>query len=77
MQRTEAMGYRIKITDKARRRLASMGYKRRYGARALKRTLTDHVEEPIAQLIIDGRLHEGDTVVVEGGRSEGVRLRVA
>ncbi len=77
MQRTEAMGYRIKITDKARRRLAAMGYERRYGARALKRTLTDHVEEPIAQLIVDGKLREGDTVVIEGGRSEGVRLRVA
>ena len=77
VQRTEALGYRIKITDTARQRLAAMGYERRFGARALRRTLTDHVEEPIAQLIIDGRLHAGDTVVVEGGRSDGVRLRVA
>ena len=77
MRRTEALGYRIKITDTARQRLAAMGYERRFGARALRRTLTDHVEEPIAQLIIDGRLHAGDTVVVEGGRSDGVRLRVA
>ena len=77
MARTEAMGYQIKITDTAKQRLATMGYEQRYGARALKRTLTDHVEEPIAQLIIDGRLHAGDTIVIEGGRSEGVRLRVA
>ena len=28
-------------------------------------------------LIIDGKLHEGDTVVVESDKSHGVKLRVA
>ena len=77
MRRTQSLGYQLKITETARQRLAAMGYEERFGARALRRTLTDRVEEPIAQLIIDGRLHAGDTVVVEGDRSEGVRLRVA
>jgi ATP-dependent Clp protease ATP-binding subunit ClpC len=54
-----------------------MGYERRYGARALRRTLLDHVEEPLSALIIDGKLREGDTVVVESDRSHGIRLRVA
>ena len=75
--RTRRLGYRLRITRGARRRLAAMGYEARYGARALKRTLTDQVEEPLSSMIIDGRLREGDTVVVESDRSGGVRLRVA
>ena len=45
--------------------------------RSLKRTLMDNVEEPLSTLIIDGKLHEGDTVVVESDKSHGVKLRVA
>ena len=75
--RTRSLGYNVKITDGAKRRLAAMGYESRYGVRSLKRTLMDNVEEPLSTLIIDGKLHEGDTVVVEADRSQGVRLRVA
>ena len=75
--RTRRLGYRVKITDGAKRRLATMGYEARYGVRSLRRTLTDHVEDPLSALIIDGKLHEGDTVVVESDRSHGVKLRVA
>lgn len=77
LRRTDRLGYRVRITDGARRRLASMGYEARYGVRALKRTLADQVEEPLSALIIDGRLRTGDTVVVESDRARGVRLRVA
>lgn len=76
-ERARKLGYRMRITDGARQRLAAMGYERRYGARALRRTLLDHVEEPLSALIIDGKLREGDTVVVESDRSHGIRLRVA
>ncbi len=75
--RTERLGYRVRITDTAKRRLASMGYEARYGVRSLRRTLTDNVEEPPSSLIIDGGLREGDTVVVESDKAGGVRLRVA
>ena len=76
-ERTRRLGYKVKITDGAKRRLAAMGYESRYGVRSLKRTLMDNVEEPLSGLIIDGKLHEGDTVVVESDKSHGVRIRVA
>ena len=76
-ERTRRLGYKVKITDGAKRRLAAMGYESRYGVRSLKRTLMDNVEEPLSTLIIDGKLHEGDTVVVESDNSHGVKLRVA
>ena len=77
MARTGRLGYKVKITDGAKRRLAAMGYESRYGVRSLKRTLMDNVEEPLSALIIDGKLHEGDTVVVESDKGHGVKLRVA
>ena len=76
-ERTRRLGYKVKITDGAKRRLAAMGYESRYGVRSLKRTLMDNVEEPLSTLIIDGKLHEGHTVVVESDKSHGVKLRVA
>ena len=76
-ERTRRLGYKVKITDGAKRRLAAMGYESRYGVRSLKRRLMDNVEEPLSSLIIDGKLHEGDTVVVESDKSHGVKLRVA
>lgn len=75
--RTQRLGYRVRITDTAKQRLAAMGYESRYGVRSLKRTLMDNVEEPLSTLIIDGRLREGDTVVVESDKTQGVKLRVA
>ena len=77
MARTGRLGYKVKITEGAKRRLAAMGYESRYGVRSLKRTLMDNVEEPLSSLIIDGKLHEGDTVVVESDKAHGVKLRVA
>lgn len=77
LSRTRRLGYKVRITEGAKRRLALMGYEARYGARALKRTLTDQVEEPLSGLIIDGKLPQGGTVVVESDKSRGIRLRVA
>lgn len=75
--RIERLGYRLRITSSAKRRLATMGYEVRYGVRSLKRTLADRVEEPLSALIIAGALQAGDTVVVEADKMQGVRLRVA
>lgn len=77
MARTDKLGYKIQITESAKRRLATMGYEQRYGARALKRTLTDQVEEPLSTLIIDNKLREGDTVIIESDHRDGIRFRVA
>lgn len=77
LARTSKLGYKVKVTDAAKRRLAALGYESRYGVRSLKRTLMDNVEEPLSALIIDGKLHEGDTVVVESDKTQGVKFRVA
>ena len=75
--RASKLGLEVKITAGAKRQLAENGYESRFGVRALKRTLTDEVEEPLATLIIEGKLRDGDTVVIEKSKPGGVVLRVA
>ena len=75
--RTQDLGYDISITDAAKHRLATIGYQTRYGARALRRTLQRHIEEPLATLIIDGQLHSGSAVTINDNGNDGVILRVA
>lgn len=74
--RMSRLGYGIRVTAGARRELAALGYERRYGARALKRVLADKVETPVSNMIIDGMLRSGDTIVVGKSRS-GIVLKVA
>ncbi len=74
--RAGRMGYNIKITTAAKRILAAKGFQEKFGARALKRTITEEVEEPLSTLIIEGGLREGDTVIVEQENQE-ITLRVA
>ena len=48
--------------------LAQEGYDPVYGARPLKRVIQRELQNPLAQMILDGTLGEGDTVQVTGGR---------
>ncbi len=71
--RARKLGYKLKASAKARKQLASMGYEPRYGVRSLKRTILDHIEEPLAQMIVSGQLSVGDTVNI-GVANEQIAL---
>ena len=47
--------------------LADRGYDPAYGARPLKRTIQKAVEDPLAELLLSGRLKDGETVPVALG----------
>ena len=74
-RRVVELGYRLSISDEAKAALVKKGYEPCYGVRSLKRTLLDHVEEPLAELIVDGELAEGDSVEV-GCCDERINLQV-
>ena len=74
--RAKQLGYTLEVQSDARRRLAHLGYEARYGARALRRTLLDKVEEPLSALIVDGKLHIGGKVLIEV-LNDDITLRVA
>jgi ATP-dependent Clp protease ATP-binding subunit ClpB len=42
-----------------------MGYDQQFGARPLKRVIQREVENRIARGILEGTIHDGDTVVID------------
>lgn len=56
---------RGEVTPAAREWLAAEGYDSRYGARALKRVITESVENPIAQMIVSGTIAPKDRIVID------------
>jgi ATP-dependent Clp protease ATP-binding subunit ClpB len=55
---------KLELDDKARTWLANRGYDPAYGARPLKRVIQRHVQDPLAEQILAGRVKDGDTVRV-------------
>ena len=77
LKRTQEQGYSIEITADAKRHLATIGYDSQYGARALRRTLSTNIEEPLSSFIIEGRLRTGGSVEIWHDENEGLLLQVA
>ena len=50
--------------------IADLGYDPVFGARPLKRAIGEHVLDPLSMEIIEGRIHEGDTVVIDAKGDE-------
>ena len=63
----------LDLDASARDWLANKGYDAAYGARPLKRVIQKHVQDPLAELILSGKIHDGDTVAIDAG-PEGLRI---
>ena len=64
-RRIEELGYSITLDDSARKFLAEKGYDVQFGARPLKRALQSYIEDEISELLLDGALKSGDSILVE------------
>jgi ATP-dependent Clp protease ATP-binding subunit ClpB len=58
---------RLAISDDAKRWLANTGYDPVYGARPLKRAIQRSLQDPLARLILEGQIGDGDVVEVDAG----------
>ncbi len=63
--RIHNLGYEIKLTDAAKEFIAEKGFDPNFGARPLKRAIQKYLEDPIAEEILKGELHEGDTIEID------------
>ncbi|MEE9546219.1 MAG: ATP-dependent chaperone ClpB [Hyphomicrobium sp.] len=54
----------IELNDQARSWIANRGYDPAYGARPLKRVIQRHMQDPLAEQILAGRIKDGETVKV-------------
>ncbi|MBV9575034.1 MAG: AAA family ATPase, partial [Gammaproteobacteria bacterium] len=57
--------YGISVSEEALDYLAASGYDPVYGARPLKRSIQQHVENPLAQQILSGKFVPGDTIRID------------
>jgi ATP-dependent Clp protease ATP-binding subunit ClpB len=58
----------LKLDDKARDWLAAKGYDPAYGARPLKRVIQKYVQDPLAEMVLAGKIHDGETVKITAGK---------
>ena len=58
----------IKLEPNARDWLADKGWDPAYGARPLKRVIQKSVQDPLAELILSGRIKDGETVAITAGK---------
>ncbi|MDE0967622.1 MAG: ATP-dependent Clp protease ATP-binding subunit [Flavobacteriaceae bacterium] len=63
--RTEELGYKIKLTKKAKDFIAEKGFDKQYGARPLKRAIQKYLEDELAEEIIKSKIQTGDNIKVD------------
>lgn len=65
--RVSSLNLKIKLEPGAIDWIAEEGYDPVYGARPLKRVIQNRLQNPIAELILAGKLSDGDVIEVTGG----------
>ena len=64
----------LDVSDSAREWLASMGYDPAFGARPLRRLVQTEVGDQLARMLLSGKVHDGDTVLVDQTGGEHLEL---
>ena len=73
-QRLTDRRIRLDVTDSAREWLANTGYDPAYGARPLRRLVQTEVGDQLARMLLAGKVHDGDTVLVDQTGGEHLEL---
>ena len=63
-RRLEKLGVRLELSEEVLGRLADEGRDEKFGARPLRREIQRRLEDPAAELLLDGRLQAGDRLIV-------------
>ena len=63
--RINSLGFKIELTKKAKVFVADKGYDEKYGARPLNRAIQKHIEDPLAEEIIQKKVKEGDLIKID------------
>jgi len=64
MPRLEGLGYKVKISQDLKEKIAENGFDPKFGARPIKRMLQKYVEDTLADLMVQGKIEEGSTVTL-------------
>jgi len=64
-ERLNKLGVSMRVSDAAIEALAAAGFDPVYGARPLRRAIRGRVEDHLAELLLNGSLKQGNTVIVD------------
>jgi ATP-dependent Clp protease ATP-binding subunit ClpC len=77
VQRVSDLGYKIRVSKKAKDFLAEKGWDPHFGARPLKRAIQKYVEDELAEEIIKTSLKEGDAIIIDYlSKSDKIVIRI-
>jgi ATP-dependent Clp protease ATP-binding subunit ClpB len=68
VQRLDSRKIKVEFTDSARNQIMDEGYDPVFGARPLKRTIQQRLENLLAAQILSGKFAEGDTVKIDANQ---------
>ncbi len=76
-ERITSLGYEIKLSTAAKDFIADKGFDAQYGARPLKRAIQKYLEDPMAEVIIQSHVEQGDTILVDLDKAhEEIKMKV-
>ncbi len=63
--RIKELDYNLTLTESAKDYIADKGFDKQYGARPLKRAIQKYVEDALAEKIVNSKLREGDSIIMD------------
>ena len=70
IERVQKLSYEISVTDSAKDFIAEKGYDSKFGARPLNRAIQKHVEDLIAENVVNNTLKEQDKIIIDKNEKE-------
>ena len=74
--RIDSLGYKVKLTEKAKTFIAEKGFDAKFGARPLNRAIQKYIEDPLAEEIINSAVSEGDTFIIDLSENDEISVTV-
>jgi ATP-dependent Clp protease ATP-binding subunit ClpC len=70
LERLRHKNLKLELDEKAKDFLVEKGYDPQYGARPMRRSVERFLEDPLAEEILKGSLHEGEPIIVTVGNDK-------
>lgn len=75
--RIKSLGYKLKISVRAKDFIIDKGWDPNFGARPLKRAIQKYIEDNLAEEIIKSKLHEGDVINIDyNQKSDEIDIKI-
>ena len=78
VKRVKQLGYEIEISESAKDFLSEKGYDSKYGARPLNRAIQKHLEDLLAENVVNNSIKDGDKITIDKNKDdESLNLKLS